>query len=85
MSHSGAISIGRESANHIQLRDNEASRRHAEVSRVGEFFVICDLNSSNGTFVNKQKIEKAELSSGDQLQIGRTLLVYSGDTEELDS
>ncbi len=85
LSHSGAISIGRESANHIQLRDNEASRRHAEVSRVGEFFVIYDLNSSNGTFVNKQKIEKAELSSGDQLQIGRTLLVYSGDTEDLDS
>jgi len=77
--HEGAMSIGRESGNFVQLDDNEVSRRHAEIRRVGETFVVGDLKSSNGTWLNSRKIERAELSSGDQIQLGRTILVYARD------
>ncbi|MFM8707034.1 MAG: ATP-binding protein [Planctomycetia bacterium] len=77
--HEGALSIGREAGNFVQLEDNEVSRRHAEIRRVGEGFVVGDLKSSNGTWLNNRKIERAELSSGDHIQVGRTILVYSRD------
>ena len=81
-SHEGAMSIGREAGNFVQLDDNEVSRRHAEVRRVGDSFVVGDLKSSNGTWLNSRKIERAELASGDQIQVGRTILVYSRDGED---
>jgi two-component system, NtrC family, sensor kinase len=77
--HEGAMSIGREAGNFVQLDDNEVSRRHAEIRRVGESFFVGDLKSSNGTWLNSRKIERAELSSGDQIQVGRTILVYARD------
>ncbi len=80
--HEGAMSIGREAGNFVQLEDNEVSRRHAEIRRVGEGFVVGDLKSSNGTWLNNRKIERAELSSGDHIQVGRTILVYSRDKAE---
>ena len=80
--HEGAISIGRESGNFVQLDDNEVSRRHAEIRRVDGRFVVGDLKSSNGTFVNNRKVERAELTSGDQIQIGRTVMVYSKDHDD---
>ncbi len=78
----GAVSIGREAGNFIQLDDNEVSRRHAEIRRVGDAFVIGDLKSSNGTHLNDARIERAELSSGDRIRIGRTVLVYAKDGED---
>ncbi len=79
--HEGAVTIGREAGNLVRLDDNEVSRRHAEIRRVGEAFVVGDLKSSNGTYLNNRKVERAELSTGDQIQIGRTILVYSKDDE----
>lgn len=75
----GPLSIGRETGNVLQLQDNEVSRRHAEIRRVGAAFVLDDLKSSNGTFVNNRRVERAELSEGDRLQIGRTVMVYAPD------
>jgi signal transduction histidine kinase len=77
--HEGAMCIGREAGNFVQLDDNEVSRRHAEIRRIGETFVVGDLKSSNGTWLNSRKIERSELSSGDQIQVGRTILVYARD------
>jgi two-component system NtrC family sensor kinase len=77
----GAVSIGREGGNAIRLEDNEVSRRHAEVRRVGELFVVGDLKSSNGTFVNDRKIERAELVSGDRIRVGRTVFAYARDAD----
>ena len=80
--HEGAVSIGREAGNFVQLDDHEVSRRHAEIRRVDDTFVVGDLKSSNGTYLNNRKVERAELSSGDQIQIGRTIMVYSKDQED---
>ncbi len=78
----GAVSIGREAGNVIKLDDHEVSRRHAEIRRVGETFIVGDLKSSNGTFLNDAKIERAELTAGDQIRIGRSVLLFSGDGQE---
>jgi len=75
----GAVSLGREAGNLIQLDDHEVSRRHAEIRLVGAAHVIGDLKSSNGTFVNSRRVERVELQHGDQILVGRTLLSYSRD------
>ena len=79
--HEGAMSIGRDAGNAIQLEDNEVSRRHAEIRHIGDTLVVGDLKSSNGTYLNNRKIERAELTSGDHLQVGRTVFVFSRDRE----
>lgn len=75
------VTLGRGASNAIQLHDTEVSREHAEFRRRGEAFMIRDLESSNGTFVNGEQITEHELKSGDQLQLGRTVLLYTGVTE----
>jgi two-component system, NtrC family, sensor kinase len=77
-----ALGIGRDSKNAIQLHDSEVSRRHAEIAAVEGGFQLADLHSSNGTFVNDQRIEKHELRSGDRVLVGRTLLIFTGDEEK---
>lgn len=76
------VSLGRGTSNTIQLHDTEISRDHAELYRRGNVFIVRDLNSSNGTFVNGRPVKEYELASGDQLQLGRTLLLYTGITED---
>lgn len=75
------VTLGRGTSNAIQLHDTEISREHAEIARRGANFVIRDLGSSNGTFINGQQIKEHVLASGDQVQLGRTLLLYTGVTE----
>jgi len=71
------ITLGRDGTNRIQLNDSEVSRRHAEVRRTDEGIVLADLASSNGTFVNLEKIETRLLKNGDRVQIGRTLFLFT--------
>lgn len=72
--------LGRESTNDIQLLDNEASRGHAEVRSnfTSGRHELVDLGSSNGTHVNSKRIERRELVSGDRIEIGNTLLIFTG-------
>ncbi len=74
--------IGREATNQIRLRDTEVSRNHAQVRRTANSgHKIVDNGSSNGTYVNSRRIESKELQSGDRVQVGRTLLIYTGGPE----
>jgi signal transduction histidine kinase len=66
----------------LQLHDTEVSRHHAEIRRVDDAYVIADLGSSNGTFVNGQHVRERQLASGDQIQLGGTLMLYTGPAEE---
>jgi signal transduction histidine kinase len=76
------VTIGRGTTNSIQLHDTEVSREHAELHRQGDIFLLRDLNSSNGTYVNGKRVDEYELASGDQVQLGRSLLLYTGITED---
>ena len=76
------IRVGRDASNGIQLHDTEISRQHAEISRQENVFTILDLNSSNGTYINGQRIRQYRLNSGDQLQMGSTLMLFTGPSDE---
>lgn len=71
------MNVGRDPSNVIQLHDTEVSRRHAELRRSGRGYVLSDLGSSNGTFVNGQRANSHRLDSGDRVQIGSTLMLYT--------
>ncbi len=64
------ISIGRGSSCNVILNDKKSSRKHAIIRRSGLSFVIKDLGSANGTFVNGIKVEEQELSGDDSISIG---------------
>ena len=74
----GRQRIGRDASSDIQLMDSEASRTHAAIVSTGERFQLVDLQSSNGTFVNGQTVSQHELRTGDRVQIGRTLMIFTG-------
>ncbi len=74
--------VGRTQGNSVRLHDTEISRSHAELVRRGDVYILRDLASSNGTFVNGQPATERELASGDQLQFGRSLLLYTGFVED---
>ena len=72
------LSLGRDAEATIQLNDTEVSRRHAEIRIEGDAVEIADTRSSNGTFVNGKRIQSTQLASGDRLQLGRTLMIFTG-------
>lgn len=76
------ITIGRDSSNTVQLHDSGVSRHHAEIRRVENRFRLVDLNSSNGTLVNGKRIQEHWLNSGDQIQMGRTLMLFTSPPED---
>ncbi|MFQ5590933.1 MAG: ATP-binding protein [Phycisphaerae bacterium] len=72
----GLAIIGR-NAGHISLTDHSASRRHAEIRRDNGSWVLRDLNSANGTFLNGQRVRSAvALKHGDRIRIGETVLTF---------
>ena len=63
--------IGREEASaDLVLSDSNVSRKHAELSRTENGWVIADLGSTNGTRINGQRISSQELNSGDTITLG---------------
>ena len=70
--------IGR-SSDQINLSDHTASRRHAEIRPNNGSWLLLDLNSSNGTYLNGQRVVSPTLlRHGDQIKVGSTLLVFTG-------
>ena len=68
--------VGRHPSNDIFLDDVTVSRRHAEFRREGGDFVVVDVGSLNGTYVNREPVDTAVLANGDEVQIGKFRLVY---------
>lgn len=68
--------VGRHPESEIFLDDITVSRRHAEIKRTEGGFRITDMGSLNGTYVNKLRVEEADLSSGDEIQIGKFRLIF---------
>ena len=77
--------IGRDASNKIRLRDAEVSRRHAEIRREVDGRTLVDLESSNGVYVNGRRIKTRRLLNGDQIQIGKTLLLFSSRVSDVGS
>lgn len=67
---------GRHPDSDIFLDDVTVSRRHAEFHRDQGTFTVRDVGSLNGTYVNRERVEAATLSSGDEVQIGKFRLTF---------
>lgn len=67
---------GRHPDSAIFLDDITVSRRHAEVHRVDAGYEVVDVGSLNGTYLNRERVERAPLRDGDELQIGTFKLLF---------
>jgi len=74
------FTIGRDPGNDIILRDPKVSRHHAEIVFERGFFVLHDLASANGTYINSKRVRVAPLTHGAKLRMGNT---YGRFSEEL--
>jgi pSer/pThr/pTyr-binding forkhead associated (FHA) protein len=70
------VSAGRHPDSDIFLDDVTVSRRHALFRRTSDGYLVQDVGSLNGTYVNRDRIDEVLLSGGDEVQIGKYRLVY---------
>ena len=71
-----SVTSGRHPDSDIFLDDVTVSRKHATFSREGGRFVVKDVGSLNGTYLNRELIDQATLTTGDEVQIGKYRLVF---------
>lgn len=71
------VTIGRLPENTIQLDNLSVSGRHARIVREEGAFVLYDENSTNGSYVNGQRVSRAVLTSGDTVHVGRHIISFS--------
>lgn len=72
----GTTSAGRHPDSDIFLDDVTVSRRHAEFRSDAGSFTVVDVGSLNGSYVNREPVDSASLSNGDEVQIGKFRLVF---------
>ena len=70
------LNLGRSPDNHIVVNDKRVSRRHSVLKWEGAHYVLEDLDTSNGTFVNNQRIQRHVLAQGDVIKLGQTYFTY---------
>ncbi len=70
------VNSGRHPDSDIFLDDVTVSRKHANFRRQGDTFVVRDVGSLNGTYVNRERIDEVTLHTGDEVQIGKFRLVF---------
>jgi diguanylate cyclase (GGDEF)-like protein len=73
---SGEVECGRTAQNGIPLDDDAVSRRHARIAWAGSSFIVSDLGSTNGTYVNDVSVRERTLHDGDQIKIGHTIFKF---------
>ncbi|MEY4251794.1 MAG: hypothetical protein RL691_675 [Actinomycetota bacterium] len=73
---SAVTTIGRHAESTIVLDDITVSRRHSEIHKTEGRYLVKDAGSLNGTYVNQERVDVAELRQGDELQVGKFHLVF---------
>ena len=71
-----ATIIGREKGD-VLIADHEVSSTHCQIQNINGIYHIFDMNSTNGTFVNKSRIVKSKLAHGDEITIGKTTFKFT--------
>jgi hypothetical protein len=78
----GSLTIGRRDTNDVVIENLAVSGSHAKIDSVGDGFLITDLKSKNGSFVNEQLFNSHYLNHGDKITIGKHTLVFTYATDE---
>ena len=73
------MSLGRDRNMQIPLRDANVSRSHAELIYDNGRWILRDLGSTNGSFINGQRVGQMELKDGDIIELGVTVLEFRED------
>jgi pSer/pThr/pTyr-binding forkhead associated (FHA) protein len=74
---SGSLTrLGRHPDSDVFLDDITVSRRHCEIERTSNGYVVRDVGSLNGTYLNQERVEQGEVHNGDELQVGKFRLVF---------
>jgi pSer/pThr/pTyr-binding forkhead associated (FHA) protein len=76
-----SLTIGRRKDNDIVIDNLAVSAHHAKIDSVGDAFVLVDLQSKNGSFVNEQIISSHWLKPGDAISIGKHLLLFGSEDD----
>ncbi len=71
-----SVTIGRDEDNGIVIDNLAVSSYHAKIDKVGSDYIVTDLQSTNGTFVNDQKVVSHKLSHGDNIIIGKHVILF---------
>jgi pSer/pThr/pTyr-binding forkhead associated (FHA) protein len=82
LSNLDQAAIGRDESCAVFIDDSNVSRRHAEVQRRGETFLLKDLGSTNGTWMKGQQIEQHILQDGDGIRIGPAQIIFKRGFQE---
>lgn len=75
--------VGKKNDNDIVINDKTVSRNHMEIEATSDSYLLRDLNSTNGTFINDMKVKEAFLSPGDIITIGNTKIEYQAYNEKV--
>jgi pSer/pThr/pTyr-binding forkhead associated (FHA) protein len=81
------VVVGRSRSCDLRLGGTDASRRHAEITGGSKGFVVFDLGSTNGTYVNGKRVQEHSLQPGDKIEIGSSTITFcqvGGGFEEMD-
>ena len=70
------LEIGRDQDCAVTLTSEGVSRKHARVQLIFALYFVTDLGSTNGTFVNEQRVSMAQLNDGDQIRMGEAVLKF---------
>jgi hypothetical protein len=76
------VTIGRSGKNHVMIENLAVSNHHAKIDSVGDKFLLTDLKSKNGTFVNEKLISLHWLRHGDSITIGKHVLIFAYTEDE---
>jgi pSer/pThr/pTyr-binding forkhead associated (FHA) protein len=76
-----SLRIGRREGNEIHIDNLAVSGNHAKIQKVDGSYIIVDLKSTNGTFVNNKKIVQAKLHHMDEITIGKHTLLFQDETQ----
>ena len=77
-----SVTIGRKASNNVPIENLAVSGHHAKIDSVGEGFLLTDLQSKNGSFVNKELVSSHWLKDGDNILIGKHTLIFTYDEGE---
>jgi len=79
------VNIGRRAENHLVLEDLRVSRKHAQIRKIQGQYVLFDLKSTGGTFVNGKRISQYTLRTGDVISLAGKTLIFAEGTGDLRS